>query len=309
MGGVDGTLREDVSGVHAFVHHEDGGAADLDPGGRLDFVTGNHRAWVNRVHRNFDAEFLELDFQQVADGRQGLGGIVELFLFGRVQNRDRRQGAFHGAVDKQRRLFLFLHALAWLGRLGRCRGNHCRHVFFTLGHVLAQGLLALDQALLDLGLLAFVGDGRRDHVMHAIIDFTQLRDQLLTLGTGRPPAIGRALEQFEQVESDLAGDAAAGNGVVHAVDTAQKGGLAAARRPDEGGDPALVDLQVDRLQRVVLSIVEIDIPERHLRIEARAIVSHGRRLICLVHRLNRFKISAWRGKLREQGYSAPVRRA
>ena len=182
-----------------------GNAADFYPGGRLDFVTGNHRARMDRVHRHFDAEFLELDFQQVADGRQGFGGIVELFLFGRVQNRDRRQGAFDGAVDKQRRLFLFLHAMAGLRRLGRCRGDHGRHLLFTVRHVLAQGLLALDQALLDLGLLASIRRAWGHHLVDAGVHFTQLRHHLLALDTGGPPAVGGALEQFEQVEGDLAG--------------------------------------------------------------------------------------------------------
>ncbi|MNI08576.1 hypothetical protein D3C73_616180 [compost metagenome] len=72
--------------------------------------------------------------------------------------------------------------------------------------MLAQGLLTLDQPLLDLGLLALVGDGRRNHFIHTVVDFTQLGNQLFALGTGRPPAIGGALEQFEQVEGDLAGD-------------------------------------------------------------------------------------------------------
>lgn len=72
--------------------------------------------------------------------------------------------------------------------------------------MLAQGLLALDQAFLDLGLLALVGDRRGDHVMHAIIDFTQLRDQLFALDPCCPPAIGGALDQFEQVEGNFAGD-------------------------------------------------------------------------------------------------------
>ena len=181
-----------------------GNAADLYASSRLNFVTGNHRARVDGIHRHFDAEFLELDFQQVANGRQGFGGIIELFFLGRIQNRDRRQGTFNRAVHKQRRLFLFLHALARLGRLGRCRGNHCRHVFFTLGHVLAQRLLALDQALFGLGLLTLVGNAWRDHFIDPGIHFAQLGLQLLALVTFGPPAVGRALDQLEQVEGDLA---------------------------------------------------------------------------------------------------------
>ncbi len=142
----------------------------------------------------------------MADGSQGLRGIIELFLLGRVENRDRRQGAFDRTVDKQRGLFLFLHALARQRRLDRCRGDHRRNVFFTLGHVPAQGLLALDQAFLGLGLLTLVGGTRGDHFLDPGIDLTQLRHQLLALGTRRPPAIQRALEQLEEVESDLAGN-------------------------------------------------------------------------------------------------------
>ncbi len=183
-----------------------GDTADLDASGRLDFVTGDHRAGVDRIHRHFDPEFLELDFQQVADGRQGFRGVIELFLLGRVENRDRRQGAFDRAVDEQRRLFLFLHALARLRRLDRCRGDHRRNVFLPLGHVLAQGLLTLDQSFLGLGLLALVGDARGHHFLDPGIDFPQLRHQLLALGTRCPPAIQRALEQLEEVQGDLAGN-------------------------------------------------------------------------------------------------------
>ncbi|MCY1181342.1 hypothetical protein D9M73_218410 [compost metagenome] len=95
-----------------------GDTADLHAGGRLDFVTGNYRAGVDRVHRHFHTEFLELDFQQLTDASQGLWRILDLFLFGRVEDGNRGQGAFHGAVDEQRRL-LFLHRpLARLRRLG-----------------------------------------------------------------------------------------------------------------------------------------------------------------------------------------------
>ncbi|MNF86338.1 hypothetical protein D3C84_687710 [compost metagenome] len=183
-----------------------GDSADFYPGRRLDFVTGDHRARVDRIHCDFNAEFLELDFQQVANRSQGFRRVIELFLFRRIENRNRRQGAFHGAVDEQRRLLLFFDAFARCGGLWRRGRNHRRHLLLALGHVLAQGLLTFDQALLDLGLLAFVGDGRRNHFIHTVVDFTQLGNQLFALGTGRPPAIGGALEQFEQVEGDLAGD-------------------------------------------------------------------------------------------------------
>ena len=158
-----------------------GDTANLDPGCWLNLVTGNHRARVDRVNGHLDPELLELDFKQVANGRQGFRGVIELLLLGRIKNRNRRQSAFNCAVDKQRHLLLFLHALAWLWRFGRCRGNHCWHVLFALGHVLGQCLLTLNQALFGLGLLALVGNARRDHFANAGVHFTQLRNQLLAL--------------------------------------------------------------------------------------------------------------------------------
>ena len=44
------------------------------------------------------------------------------------------------------------------------------------------------------------------------------------------------------VQQHLALDARAGDGVVHPVEAAQEGGLAAARRPDQRGDLLLGDL-------------------------------------------------------------------
>ncbi|MNE77551.1 hypothetical protein D3C80_1738740 [compost metagenome] len=87
---------------------------------------------MDRVHGHFDAELLELDFQQVADRRQGFGRIIELFLFRGIENRDRRQGAFHGAVDEQWRLLLFFHTFARRGRFWRRGCNHRRHLLLTL---------------------------------------------------------------------------------------------------------------------------------------------------------------------------------
>ncbi len=182
-----------------------GDATDLDASGGLDFVTGDHRAGVNGVHRHFYAEFLEFDFQQMANGRQRLWGIVELFLFGGVEDRDRWQGAFDRAVDKQRGLLLFLYAMARLGSLGRCRGDHRWHLLLAIRHVLAQGLLALDQALLDLGLLTPIRRARGDYLVDTGIHLAQLGHHALALHPGGPPAVGGALEQFKQIEGDLAG--------------------------------------------------------------------------------------------------------
>ncbi|MNS61201.1 hypothetical protein D3C72_942220 [compost metagenome] len=53
------------------VFRQVGDAADFHAGGRLNFVTGNHRTRVDRIHRDLDTELLELDLQQMADRRQG----------------------------------------------------------------------------------------------------------------------------------------------------------------------------------------------------------------------------------------------
>ncbi|MNZ51330.1 hypothetical protein D3C78_691400 [compost metagenome] len=179
----------------------------------------------------------------MANRSQGFGRVIELFLFRRVENRDRRQGAFHGAVDEQRRLLLFLDAFARCGGLWRRGRNHRRHLLLALGHVLAQGLLTLDQAFLDLGLLTLVGDAWRDHFIHTVVDFTQLGNQLFALGTGRPPAIGGALEQFEQVEGDLAGD-------VHDLEPRQVGEHGQAEQ-EQGNEHQRAALHVQQVARQV----------------------------------------------------------
>jgi hypothetical protein len=46
--------------------------------------------------------------------------------------------------------------------------------------------------------------------------------------------------------------------VVHAVEAAQEGRLAAARRADQGGDLVLLDRKVDALQGLEVAIVEVE---------------------------------------------------
>jgi hypothetical protein len=89
---------------------------------------------MDRIHGDFDAELLELDLQQATS--QGFRRILSFFSAG---SRIEIGGStFHGAVDEQRHLLLFLHALAWLRRLDRRRGDDRRHLLLALRHVLAQ---------------------------------------------------------------------------------------------------------------------------------------------------------------------------
>src|SRR5690606_27843855 len=61
------------------------------------------------------------------------------------------------------------------------------------------------------------------------------------------------------VVGDGALDAGAGDEVVHAVERAQEGGLAAARGPDEGGDLVLGDGEVHALDGVEAAVEDVDV--------------------------------------------------
>ena len=61
------------------------------------------------------------------------------------------------------------------------------------------------------------------------------------------------------IDLDLAGNAAFGNGVVHAIETAQKCRLAATRWPNERRDSPIRNVQVNIEQGLLLTI-----EDRHL---------------------------------------------
>src|SRR5215217_4911293 len=72
------------------------------------------------------------------------------------------------------------------------------------------------------------------------------------------------------VDLDLPLDAGAGDGVVHAVDAAQEGRLAAARRTDEGGDRLAGDVDRDGVERLLVAVEDVDVPDHDLgRVELR----------------------------------------
>ncbi|MCY1522073.1 hypothetical protein D9M68_569180 [compost metagenome] len=212
-----------------------GNAADLDAGRGLDLETGDHRAGMHGFDDDFDTELLELDLQQARHGLQRLGREALLLLLGTVEDGNRRQGTLHRAVDEQRCLLLLQHALARLDSL-RClgRGDLHRRALLALAHVLAQRLFALDQALLDPGLLAAVRHHRGGDLADPRVHLAQLGDQLLALGAGAPPAVGQALDQLDQVEGDLAGQ-------VHHLEPGQIGeyGQAEQEQRDEQQGAAL----------------------------------------------------------------------
>ena len=63
------------------------------------------------------------------------------------------------------------------------------------------------------------------------------------------------------VEADVARDAAAFNEVVHAVERAQQGGLAAAGRADERGDLVGLDVEIDTMQGMKIAVVQVHVPD------------------------------------------------
>ena len=89
----------------------------------------------------------------------------------------------------------------------------------------------------------------------------------------------RRRQNIVVVEPHMAGGALVGVKVVHAVEDAQQRGLAAAGRPDEGGDLALIERHVDVLERAVVAVIEIQIADRNLLLQvlgARRRVGDGR---------------------------------
>jgi hypothetical protein len=62
------------------------------------------------------------------------------------------------------------------------------------------------------------------------------------------------------VDRDLAGDAATGDRIVHAVDAAQERRLAATRGANEGHHALFGNVDRDVLERVLLGVVDVDIP-------------------------------------------------
>jgi len=76
--------------------------------------------------------------------------------------------------------------------------------------------------------------------------------------------IHAGVENVAPVEHDLAYGALARVERVHAVESAQQGRLATARRPDERGDAALGDLEVDVFQPLETPVIEVEMSHRDL---------------------------------------------
>ena len=107
--------------------------------------------------------------------------------------------------------------------------------------MLGQGLFAFQQALLGLGLFAAVRHARRHHLGDALVDLAQLRDQLLALGARAHPAIEGVLDQFEEVQGDLAGD-------IHHLEPGEVGEHRQAEE-EQGEEHQRAALHVQRIHR------------------------------------------------------------
>ncbi|MCY1401187.1 hypothetical protein D9M71_162990 [compost metagenome] len=100
---------------------------------------------------------------------------------------------------------------------------------------------AIKRTLLGLDRLAAYRCRRGELFLHAPIDFTQLRNHLLALLSGSPPAVGRALDQFEQVQGDLAGE-------VHHLEPRQVGEHGQAKQ-EQGNEHQRTALHVQGIAR------------------------------------------------------------
>ena len=78
-----------------------------------------------------------------------------------------------------------------------------------------------------------------------------------------PPAqlndVRRGVVDIFAFELDFAGDPRVEDEVVHAVETAQQGGFAAARRADERRGFFFRDLEVDRFESTLVAVVKVDV--------------------------------------------------
>ena len=76
--------------------------------------------------------------------------------------------------------------------------------------------------------------------------------------------VDRRIVDILLIERDLAGDAADVDRVVHAVQAAQEGRLAATGRADQRRDLALVDIKIDIEQRLFGTVEHADLVTLHL---------------------------------------------
>ena len=87
----------------------------------------------------------------------------------------------------------------------------------------------------------------------ALEDHTDLLPEVEEVGAGPVDVIS--------VDEDLPRDPDVLDEIRHPVERPEEGRLAAARRPDEGGDPVLLDVQADALEGLELPVVEIEVAD------------------------------------------------
>ena len=75
--------------------------------------------------------------------------------------------------------------------------------------------------------------------------------------------VDRTVIDVQAVKQDLPAHATGIHGIVHPVQAAQEGGLAAPRRPDHGQDLVAGDIDGDVADDMLLAVIDIDIPAAH----------------------------------------------
>ena len=140
----------------------------------------------------------------------------------------------------------------------------CFSLSLTSSHSAARRSADLD-ALVEFGLrqLFVEPDAEGDVVVDRHRERRRLLEHHADLGA-QQVEIAPGGQDVLAVDQHLAGRALAGIKLVDAVEDAQQGRLAAARGADKGGHPVVVERQVDVLQRLRGSVIEIDVPNQHL---------------------------------------------
>ena len=94
-----------------------------------------------------------------------------------------------------------------------------------------------------------LGDGHRGERVGPLEDHAD--------GAAHLDGVDAGFVEVDAVDNDLALDAGAGDGLVHAVEGAQEGGLPAAGGADEGGDGLGLDDDVDVLHGQEVAVVDV----------------------------------------------------
>ncbi len=193
-------------------------------------------------------------------GRQFLDQFLDLGGRDRVERGSRLVEQQHGGLDRHGAG----DAQALLLAAGKAEARLV-DLFLDLVPERRLAQRRLDAAVhLGLGQLLVEADAEGDVLVDRHREGCRLLEHHADAGA-QPVQVFVPVEDVVAVEQHLAGDALARVEIVDAVEDAQQGRLAATRRPDEGGDRLVAQLQIDALQRLVaIGVIEVHVLDIYL---------------------------------------------